>query len=183
MPNASGGMCGLLTLISLWLLSVGIPYDTVFAAVNGELSREMKEKVQWLREAIVEKSNDHPACDRLCQDGTKESRSLEESLKCAEPLETKEMWDNVTLHPEGHIDGMGMVIGAQVVGLDGFRVAEAGEGGRLQLVDGWHDKIEAKHLALHHKWGHWEVLLLLLVRQEISIYCSCSSKGTYSRGV
>lgn len=79
---------------------------------------------------------------------------MEDSLKSGEPLETKEMWYNVTLHPQGHVDGAGMVIGAEVMGLDGFRIVEAGEGGRLRMVDGWHDKIEANHLALHHEWGH-----------------------------
>lgn len=49
MSNGGRDMCGLLTLIALWMRSVGIPYETVFATVNGELTKEMKEKVQWLR--------------------------------------------------------------------------------------------------------------------------------------
>lgn len=69
------------------------------------------------------------------------------------------MWDDVTLHPEGHVDGKGMVIGAEELGLDGFRVVEAAKGGKLRVVDGWHDAVVAAHLAIHREWGHWEALL------------------------
>lgn len=80
MSNGGRDMCALLTLIALWMLSVGIPYETVFAAVNGELTKEMKEKVQWLRKRIVEKSDGHPACDSLDRDGTEEPLVLSKTL-------------------------------------------------------------------------------------------------------
>lgn len=47
-----GGRCTLLTLRSSWMMSVGVPFHTVVAAVNGELTFVVEEKTQWLRAAI-----------------------------------------------------------------------------------------------------------------------------------
>lgn len=64
----------------------------------------------------------------------------------------------MTLHPEGHVDGKGMVIGAEELELGGFRVVEAAKGGKLRVCDGWHDAVDAARLAIHREWGHWEAL-------------------------
>lgn len=160
-PNASGGNCALLTLLTQWMLSVGIPYDTVFSAYNGKLTKEIKDKVQWLRMAIVDVSDGHLACSYLDRDGTKESRSFEEVVQSPEHIETKEMWDKVMRCAYGHVDGRGVVVGAQVLGLDGFRVVSSDKDGKLLPVDGRHDNTEVDHMALHHSYGHWEALVPL----------------------
>lgn len=53
-------------------------------------------------------------------------------MRSPEPIETKEMWDQVVLRHDGHIDGQGMVVGDWVLGLNDDTIVEAGEDGNLR---------------------------------------------------
>lgn len=57
------------------------------------------------------------------------------------------MWDKVTLW-------RGVVIGAELLGLDGFRIVSAQDGGELFPVDGSHDSTERITTASYPSYGH-----------------------------
>ena len=56
---AGAGLCGLLVVIALAMLTIEISYAGVCAAVNGELTDEMKEYVQILRAIVASISGDY----------------------------------------------------------------------------------------------------------------------------
>ena len=160
--NAGRLMCGLLTIITLWMLSVGIPYDTVIAAVNGELTQEMEDMVQKLREDIVDAADGHIACAPLFKDGREESRPFEEVVDDPRHiLETWEMWKKVTISPRGVIDGIAMVIAAETKGLSGFLVISSNNEGELVPVDSRGGSTVGVPMALH-LGIHWEALVRLV---------------------
>lgn len=165
--NAGRSMCGLLTIITLWMLSVGIPYDTVIAAVNGELTQEMEDMVQKLREDIVDAADGHIAYAPLVNDGTEESRPFEEVVD--DPghiLETLEMWKKVTISPRGVIDGIAMVIAAEKKGLSGFLVISSNNEGELVPIDSDDSSTVGVPMALH-LGIHWEALVRLVSPVEV----------------
>lgn len=158
-PNAGSSNCALLTLLTQWMRSVGIPSDTAVVAVNGKLSPEMVERVKWLRKAIVDASHGHPLCENLDDDGTKETRSFEEVVQDPNHIiETREMWELVTLCLHGYLDGRGLMIGAEILGMHEFKIVSADGDGNVRPVDGWFDSTVGVPMAIHHAYGHYEAV-------------------------
>lgn len=125
---AGGGMCGLLTLIALYMIFNGEPYAFVFAVVNGEVTSEMRGYVQCLRGIIVHMSN-----GRITHLGDgEESAPFDDVVDNPDhEIKTKGMWKKVTLATRGYLDGLAMVLLSEYFGLDGFRIIRASGDGLL----------------------------------------------------
>lgn len=159
MPNAGRDICGFLTLLAHWMLSVGIPYDSVLAAVNGTPTKELQDRVQKLREDVVRASNVEQHFIARFEYGVKETLSLEQLLRGQDIIQTKKMWDAVHLHPNGHADAMGLVLGASLLQLRDFKIVHAGNDGRLVTADGCSSSTAGSTMALHHRWGQIEAIV------------------------
>lgn len=161
MPNNGLGRCALLTLITLRDLRDGIPYDAVFASVNGELTAEMEGRVQQLREDIVAAADGHEKCDSLLGDGSREPREfVDVAYDTKYDIETMEMFKEVTLCADGYIDWRAVMIRAELLRLDGFRIVESNKEGKLLSVLGRHESTEGIPMARYYHWGHYEAVVV-----------------------
>lgn len=154
---AGGGMCGLLVVIALWMISTGIPYAVAFAAVNGELTDEMQEFVQYLRGIIVDMSD-----GRLQLKEGEESASFEDVVdNPGHKIETKGMWEKVTLASYGYLGGFAMELVAEFFRLDGFRIVRAGEDGLVVPCDCKGEALSENdvRLVLFDGCGHFKALV------------------------
>lgn len=109
----------------------------VLESTNGEPTQEMKDRVQQLREDIVAAADDHELCDGLLGIGSRESRPFKDVVyDTKHEIETMEMFKAVTLHRDGYYIGWrAVMIGAELLRLDGLRIVESDNGGKLTVVD------------------------------------------------
>lgn len=157
---AGGGMCGLLALIALYQIIIGILYAEVFAAVKGRLTDEMKEHVQWLRGTIVNMSDGRsPLADG------EESGPFEDVVDNPNhEIETKGMWEKVTLGPHGYLGGFAMGLLAEFFELDGFRIVRRErEDEPMVSCNAKDPTLNEKnvHLVLYDGYGHFKALVLM----------------------
>lgn len=133
------------------MISAGMSYAMFFLAVNGELTDEMKEIVQYLRGIIVDMSD-----GRLQLEDGEESVLFNDVVNNSDhEIETKGMWRNVMLAPDGYLDKVAMMLLAEHFGLDGFRIVRARKDGLVEPCD-----FEGKglsetdlHLVLYDGYG------------------------------
>lgn len=139
----------------------GIPYDTVFASVNGELTAEMEGRVQQLHEDIVAAADGHEKCDGLFGDGSKEPRKFR-NVVCdtTYEIETMEMFKAVILCPDGYIGWRTVMIGTELLRLDGFRIVESNKEGKLLSTYGRHESTEGIPMARYYRRGHYEAVVV-----------------------
>lgn len=161
MPNSGLGRCALLTLIALRDLKDRIPYDTVFASVNGELTAEMEGRVQQLREDIVAAAYGHEICDGLLGEGSKEPRSFYDVVyDTTYDIVTMGMFVAVTLCPYGYIGRRAVTIGAELLRLDGFRIVVSDKEGTLRSTYRPDESTEGIPMARYYHWGHYEAVVV-----------------------
>ncbi|CAM9189687.1 unnamed protein product [Ectocarpus sp. 6 AP-2014] len=157
---AGGGMCAVLTLIALYMISNGDPYSFVFAAVCGEVTSEMRGYVQCLRGIIV-----HMSEGRITHLGDgEESAPFDDVVENPNhEIETKGMWRMVMLAARGYLGTLAMGLLAEYFGLNGFRVVRPDEDGLLVPCDLEGLTLEGDvHLAMYDGFGHFKAL----VREE-----------------
>ena len=128
MDVAGHGTCAMLVVYALRMLANGVSYDEVSSVVYpkiGDISVELKDGVQRIRNAIADASDDELS---HLGDG-EESQSLEYVLKNAShEIETKDMFKAVALLEDGYLDPVAMRLAAGHLKLNGIRV--------VRLVDG-----------------------------------------------
>ncbi|CAM9812390.1 unnamed protein product [Pylaiella littoralis] len=153
-----GGMCAILTLIALYMISNGDPYSFVFSAVYGEITSEMRGYVQCLRGIIV-----HMSEGRIThlEDG-EESVSFDDVVENSNhEIETKGMWRMVMLAARGYLDRIAMNLLAEYFGLKGFRIVRPNRDGLLVPCDlkGLTLGEGDVHLAMFDGGGHFKALI------------------------
>lgn len=155
---AGGGMCGLLVVIALYMISKGDPYSLVSATVYGELTNKMRGYVQCLRGIIV-----HMSEGRIThlQDG-EESVPFDDVVDNPDhEIETKGMWRMVTLAERGYLDGLAMGLLAEYFGLNGLRIVRTNGDGLLLPCDfkGLTLGEGCVRLVMYDGFGHFKALV------------------------
>ena len=162
MPNIADGSCAALSLICLHDLGVGIPYETVLASVNGVLSAEMKARVRKLREDIVAAAaGGHEKCEGLLGQGAVESLPFDDVVYNSKHIiETLEMFKAVTLCDDGYLDWRAVMIGAELLKLDGFRIASSDNDGKLLSTVNRTESTAGIPMVRFYEWGHYEAVVV-----------------------
>lgn len=162
-PNTGLGNCALLGLIALRDLWDGVSRDAVIESTNGELDLEMKHRVQQLREDIVAAADGHVLCDGLLGVGCEESRSFDAVVydtKSNYDIKTMAMFKAVTLWHDGYLGWRAVMIGAELLRLEGFRIVKSDKEGKLVSTHGPHESTEGIPMLLFHHWGHYEAVFV-----------------------
>ncbi|CBJ48971.1 hypothetical protein Esi_0102_0084 [Ectocarpus siliculosus] len=151
------GLCALLGVIAVAMDDVGTPCEEIFEAVSGELTDVMTEYVQSLRANIVSTCGDQFAF----KDG-EELASFDDIVH--DPMwviATRAMWELVTLHPTGYLDGRAVWLLAKFLGLHGFRIVKHEDGHLVSCDAGGPISSEECPMMLHDGYGHFKALIPL----------------------
>ncbi|CAM9157067.1 unnamed protein product [Ectocarpus sp. 6 AP-2014] len=152
-----GGLCALLGVIAVAMDAAGTPCEEIFEAVSGELTDDIKEYVQSLRANIVSTCGDQFAF----KDG-EELASFDDIVH--DPMwviVTRAMWELVTLHPTGYLDGRAVWLLAKFLGLHGFRIVKHEDGHLVPCDAGAPISSEECPMMLHDGYGHFKALIPL----------------------
>ncbi|CAN0274717.1 unnamed protein product [Ectocarpus sp. 4 AP-2014] len=150
-------MCALLGVIAVATDAAGTPREEIFAAVNGELTDDMKECVQSLRANIFSTCGDQFAF----KDG-EELASFDDIVH--DPMwviVTRAMWELVTLHPTEYLDGRAVWLLAKFLGLHGFRIVKHEDGHLVPCDAGGASSSDECPMMLHDGYGHFKALIPL----------------------
>lgn len=162
-----GGLCALLGVIAVAMDAAGTPCEEIFAAVSGELTDDMKEYVQSLRANIVSTCGDQFAF----KDG-EELANFDDIVH--DPMwviVTRAMWELVTLHPTGYLDGRAVWLLAKFLGLHGFRIVKHEDGHLVPCDAGGPISSEECPMMLHDGYGHFKALIPLRRMPLVSLVC------------
>lgn len=160
-PNAGLGNCSLLSLINLRDVASGVSRDAVISSTTGNLPPPIKRRVQQLREDIVKAADGHPLCSSLLDNGEKEPRSFDDIVydtKSDYDIKTLAMFKAVTVCPDGYLGWRAVMVGAEILGLDGLKIVTSDESGKLVFVYGEHESTEGIPMIRFYSWGHYEAV-------------------------
>lgn len=155
--------CGPLFLIQRDMVRDGLPIPAIIEATNGELAGDVKDALQCIRDATVSNSHGRDVFDEHSSDIKDEILSFNDLVHNAEaPILTKPMWDAIMRCPHGYFDGRAVMIGGEVLDLDGLGIVQLNSDGLLEPVDGSSTPIaDAKHLIFFGGHAHFEALASL----------------------
>lgn len=160
-----GGLCVLLGVIALAMYAAGTPCEEILAAVSGELTDDMKEYVQSLRANIVTTCGDQFEF----KDG-EELASFDDIVH--NPMwviVTRAMWERVTLHPTGYLDGRAAWLLAKFLGLHGLRIVKHEDGHLVPCDAEGPISSEECPMLLHDGYGRFKALVSLQGMVQVSV--------------
>ncbi|CAM9632969.1 unnamed protein product [Ectocarpus sp. 13 AM-2016] len=160
-----GGLCALLSVIALVMYTEGTPCEEILAAVSGELTDDMKEFVQSLRANIVSTCGDQFAFE----DGEELASFNDIVHNPMWVIVTRAMWELVTLHPTGYLDGRGVWLLAKFLGLLGLRIVKHEDGHLVPCDAGGPISSEECPMLLHEGNGHFKALVPLRGMVQVSV--------------
>lgn len=84
---------------------------------------------------------------------------------------TRAMWELVTLHPTGYLDGRAVWLLAKFLGLHGFRIVKHEDGHLVPCDAGGPISSEECPMVLYDGYGHFKALIPLRRMPLVSLVC------------
>lgn len=172
-PVVANDKCGVLVLAGASMLERGLPSEVVRVAINGELAEDMDALLVAIREKVVHRSRGH-VLSRHNIDSFKgrdrRKKAFGTALKNPKfGIRSRELWEKVMRHPNGWVDGLFLLLGAEELVLDFGIVIQRKDGKLTPYGSPGATKGENHYMSLWDQCGHFS----LLVRQVNSVSHRC----------
>lgn len=161
-PNSGfSNSCALMASLQRHMVRDGVPLAAIIEATNGEISSELKDALQCIRDTIVINSRGHDLLDGLSSNIEDELLPFDDLVHNPSALIlTKPMWEAIMRCVHGLLDGRAVMIGGEALDLDGLVICQLNSDGLLVPADGSSTPIaDAKHIVFHDGHAHYEALV------------------------